>query len=82
MWINQVHLLERKHSAHDKLIFWISACDLNLSFASLLAGKSVWGVGSLAIGSALAWESNVTMKYRLILFNHDIECSYVDKGKI
>ena len=50
-------------------------------FLALRLGKSQGG-SSLTIGSAFVWFSNIAMKYLLILFNHDIECTYTtDEGQ-
>ena len=42
------------------------------------AGKSEGG-SPLTIGSTPAWDFSVTMKYSVILFNHNIECANADK---
>ena len=47
-------------------------------FPALCVPKNIEN-SSVAIGSVLAWGSNITMKYRLKLFSHDIEYIYTNK---
>ena len=70
-----VNLSKKEYCVNDKLGFGHSACDVTAAFPSSLSQVS----SSYTIGSALAWLSNITMKYNLMILNHDIERTITDK---
>ena len=65
----------KEYCVNDELGFGHSACDVTATFPSSLSQVS----SSFTIDSALAWLSNITMKYRLMILNHDIERVITDK---
>ena len=76
--INQVNSFEKGCSVHAKSGFRNSACDITVSFHSSLS-REEYRHSSVAFGSTLYWESDITVKYVLMLSQHGIECISMDK---